>query len=199
MSVVIRRADSPDTRPLAGVLARAFLDDPLMRFILPDDRSRRRRLPRLFRITLGLQYLPVGEVYTTSDAAGASMWSPPGRWRPPPSVVARTLPRLVLALGSRLPVSVAAISAVEAVHPTEPHWYLATIGTEPSRQGHGIGSALLAPVLQRCDHDQVPAYLESSKEANLAFYRRHGFEVTKAIDLERGGPRIWPMWREPRP
>jgi GNAT superfamily N-acetyltransferase len=113
--------------------------------------------------------------------------------------VMRTLPRLALALGRRLPISVRAISAVEAVHPTEPHWYLAVIGTEPSRQGHGIGSALLGPVLQRCDQDHIPAYLESSKEANLAFYARHGFEVTRPLDLDGGGPRIWPMWREPRP
>jgi GNAT superfamily N-acetyltransferase len=199
MSVVIRKADSPDARPLAAVLARAFLDDPLMRFILPDEGARRRRLPRLFRISLGVQYLPVGEVYTTSERAGASLWSPPGRWRAPPSIVIRTLPRLALALGTRLPISVRAISTVEAAHPTEPHWYLAVVGTEPSLQGRGIGSALLAPILQRCDHDAMPAYLESSKEANLAFYARHGFEVTKAIDLGRGGPRIWPMWREPRP
>jgi len=87
MSVVIRKADPPDARPLAAVLARAFLDDPLMRFILPDEGARRRRLPRLFRISLGLQYLPTGEVYTTSDRAGASLWSPPGRWRAPPSIV----------------------------------------------------------------------------------------------------------------
>jgi GNAT superfamily N-acetyltransferase len=199
MPVITRRADKSDTRPLADVLARAFLDDPLMRFILPDEDLRRRRLPRLFRISLGLQYLPLGVVHTTADSAGASLWSPPGQWRAPPRVVARSLPRVALALGSRLPVSVRAISAVERCHPTEPHWYLAVIGTEPSRQGQGIGSALMAPVLQRCDDEVVPAYLESSKEANLAFYARHGFEVTSTIDLERGGPRIWPMWREPRP
>jgi ribosomal protein S18 acetylase RimI-like enzyme len=138
-------------------------------------------------------------VYTTADVAGGSLWSPPGRWRPPPQAVARTLPGLVLALGSRLPRALWAVSAVEAVHPVEPHWYLAVLGTDPSQQGRGVGSALLAPVLQRCDHDGVAAYLESSKESNLAFYARHGFEVTGEIDVPGGGPRLWPMWREPRP
>jgi GNAT superfamily N-acetyltransferase len=199
MTIVVRKADSGDARPLAEALARAFDDDPLMRFILPDDSLRRRRLPRLFRTSLHAQYLRLGEVYTTSDVAGGSVWSPPGLWRPPPWVVARSLPGLALALGWRLPNAVWAVTAVERLHPAEPHWYLAVLGTEPSRQGHGIGSALLAPVLQRCDHDGVPAYLESSKEANLPFYARHGFEVTGTIDLPGGGPRVWPMWRNPRP
>ena len=73
------------------------------------------------------------------------------------------------------------------------------VGVEPDRQRAGIGSALLAPIVERCDRDFVPAYLESSREDNLAFYHRLGFEVTGRIDLPGGGPPIWPMWRAPRP
>ena len=36
---------------------------------------------------------------------------------------------------------------------------------------------MISPILERCDHDGLPAYLESSKEKNIPFYRRHGFEV----------------------
>src|SRR5213078_4575676 len=64
------------------------------------------------------------------------------------------------------------------------------LGTDPPRQGEGIGSALLAPVLELCDRDHVPAYLESSKEQNVAFYSRHGFRVTDELHLPKGPP-VW--------
>ena len=90
------------------------------------------------------------------------------------------------------------LARMEKHHPRQPeHWYLAVLGTDPDHQGKGIGSALLQPVLERCDLEEVPAYLESSKEANIAFYARHGFELRDPIETE-GGPTLYPMWREPR-
>jgi GNAT superfamily N-acetyltransferase len=84
------------------------------------------------------------------------------------------------------------------VHPEEPHWYLQGLGTDPPRQGEGLASAALEPVLARCDADGVPAYLESTRERNVAFYERHGWTVTGTIDVPEGGPRLWAMWREPQ-
>ena len=72
------------------------------------------------------------------------------------------------------------------------------LGTEPASQGQGLGSAVLGPVLEQCDADGVGAYLESSKERNIDFYARHGFRVTDELRLLRG-PRMWGMWRDPRP
>ena len=81
---------------------------------------------------------------------------------------------------------VRALAAVERAHPLNPHYYLAVLGTRPDRQGQGLGSAYLWPILSRCDDENLGAYLESSKESNIAFYRRHGFEVTGEIRLPDG-------------
>ncbi len=163
---------------------------------LVSERNREQRVARFFasdaRLVRGR-----GRVYTTPDTAGASLWAEPGHWRMPVSEMARSVPSLLPTFATSLPRALRTLSAVERAHPTEAHWYLAVLGTDPSKQGRGIGSALLAPVLEECDTEGIPAYLESSKESNLPFYGRHGFEVTEEIQIP-GGPTIWGMWRDPR-
>jgi predicted N-acetyltransferase YhbS len=61
-----------------------------------------------------------------------------------------------------------------------------------------VGSALLDAMLTQIDDAGEPAYLESSKERNVPFYARFGFEVIHQIPSASGSPPIWRMWREPR-
>ena len=70
------------------------------------------------------------------------------------------------------------------------------LGVEPDRQGQGIGSALIQPVLGRADAEGLPCYLETTKERNVTFYRRHGFDVVAEGDLPDLGPPFWTMRRE---
>ena len=58
------------------------------------------------------------------------------------------------------------------------------------------GTALIRPGLELCDREGLPAYLETGKERNLAFYGRHGFRVTDEVRLPKGPP-VWFMWRDP--
>jgi GNAT superfamily N-acetyltransferase len=178
------------------MLARAFLDDPVACWSCPSDRRRPRTNARFFDVRMR-QLLGQEQVYTTGDGSGAALWALPDRWRMSPRDLLGLAP-LVPAWGRRLPRVLRGLSRVEHAHPeTPPHFHLAVLGTDPLRQGQGIGSALLSPVLALCDHDHVPAYLESSKESNIAFYARHGFRVTDELRLPKGPP-VWPMWRAPR-
>ena len=197
-SDAVQQADGADRAPVSAALADAFFDDPVMSWILQDDASRIRRLQGLFGTLLRGHYLPLGTVWTTAEKSGAALWAPPGRAVVPAPAILRHSPRLVRALGRSTLRALRALTHVEKQHPNEPHWYLGVLGTRRADQGKGVGSALLAPVLRLCDEQGIPAYLESSKESNIAFYSRHGFEVTGEIALPLGGPTVWPMWRAPR-
>jgi ribosomal protein S18 acetylase RimI-like enzyme len=197
--IEVRAASPGEEEPISQSLAEAFWDDPVQAFLLPDEKSRTRRMLGLFTVLLRGHYLKLGETYIVPDHSGAAMWAPPGKAVLPFTAVIRHSPAMLKALGTRSLLALQVLSAIEKQHPKEPHWYLGVLGTRPDRQGKGIGSALMQPILERCDAEGVPAYLESSKESNVAFYRRHGFEVTGTINLAKGGPPVWPMWREPRP
>lgn len=201
---VVRRVEPADVNALGACLARAFDDDPVSDYLFPNERTRRRRLERYFEWQFTHVFLPKGEAWTTSDLAGSALWMPPRRHVP---TVAEAIGQLFTAariLGRHTGRALRLLEQLEAVHPKIMHFYLGTIGTDPPRQGSGIGSALLRVVLDRLDEEAMPAYLESSKEENLSFYHRHGFEVTGEVGEGKGngrgvGPRIWLMWREPRP
>jgi ribosomal protein S18 acetylase RimI-like enzyme len=198
---VVRRVVPSDVEALVEVLARAFDDDPVPRWLFRGERRRRRGLRTFFTIQLRHTYLERGEVFTTGDLAGVAMWAPPGRARPGWRDLVRLVPVMpyLTGLGRDTAEAARLLSAVDAARPQEPHWYLATLGTDPDRQRTGVGSALLQFVLDGVDEEGLPAYLESSKESNLAFYGRHGFEVTGEIRTPRGGPTLWLMWRRARP
>ncbi len=184
-----------DVRPLAVVLARAFQEDPVATYIFPGAARRPRGLERFFRLQLGRTFLRRGEAYTTTDLQGGAFWLPPASPRPGVRELIEQLPMVPL-LGRQLMPTLRLIGLMESHHPKNHHYYLGTLGTDPPAQGHGVGSAMLAPVLARCDDEGIPAYLESSNIANVPFYRRHGFEVTKELQIP-GGPMLWLMWREP--
>jgi len=72
------------------------------------------------------------------------------------------------------------------------------IGADPAAQGQGQGAALLRSGLAKADAAGLPAYLESSKAANLPFYEHFGFTVREEVQPPENGPTLWAMWREPR-
>ena len=186
-----RRAREDDLPDVAATLAAAFHDDPISVWCYPDDARRREILPRFFEI-VARTYLPHGGVHTTDDAMGAAVWVPPGVEDDETALAA-----LSEVSGEYAPRVEELFELMGAAHPRDPHHYLFLLATRPERQGQGIGSALMRPVLEACDRDGVPAYLEATCDRNQRLYLRHGFRVTGEIRVP-GGPSLWPMWREPR-
>ncbi|MEI7519439.1 MAG: GNAT family N-acetyltransferase, partial [Mycobacteriaceae bacterium] len=136
---------------------------------------------------------------TTDAGIGAvALWDPPGVAEQSARAQVAMLPSAVRAFHGRLGVARALTEAMKAVHPEEPHWYLAMIGSDPQFRGGGFGHALMRSRLDRCDAECAPAYLESSNPDNIGYYQRFGFEVTGEIPMPGGGPSLWPMWRQPR-
>ena len=190
-------------RTQAGeMLGRAFFDDPLMEYIFPDEARRER--PLTWLMERGARYgLRFGEVHTTVGVDGAAVWLPPGETDMP---LLRMMRVGMLIAPFRVGLGafrrfLAVSDYMEKLHKRDvphQHWYLAILGVDPSRQGQGIGGALIQPIVARADGAGLPCYLETMKERNVTFYKKHGFNVVVEGDLPNGGPYFSTMRREPR-
>jgi GNAT superfamily N-acetyltransferase len=195
----VRRATEADVDPMVEQLCRSFADDPVMGHVFRDEHRRLPAMRAYFGTQMRADYLRWGGCYTTDDHQGSAIWGPAGKPLMTGLAGIATLRPVIPYVAKHLMTTLKLITLIESMHPHVPHWYLATLGTDPSVQGQGVGSALLRPVLDHCDREGLPAYLESSKERNVPFYARHGFVVQKEVPLPGGGPKIWTMWREPQP
>ena len=195
----IRKARPDELPRLAAILANAFYDDPVMRWVIDDDSRRRELLERAFDLYLRKLWFKQDECYTTGSMVGAIVWERPGHWQTGIRDQLRLLPSMARIYGRRLPRVLRVLAALESNHPVERHYYLPLVGVEPGWQGHGLGTALLRPILERCDHEDIPAYLEASSPRNRELYERHGFRVTEQFFLDPGSPPLWRMWRTPTP
>ena len=200
MPIDVRPARRSDVPALARALGRAFYDDPVMTWMQPDAGRRAAALAGFFGAMTRYHFLSGGgaEVATAESGIGAAaLWDPPGRWHHSSREQVAMLPAVIRAFRGHLGAGRALTEAMQAVHPEEPHWYLAIIGSDPTVRGSGCGHALMRSRLDRCDAEHAPAYLESSNPDNIGYYNRFGFEVTGEIVMP-DGPTLWPMWRQPR-
>ena len=199
MTAVEQATTTAGARAAGAGLGRAYVDDPVWSWLLGGRDERQQRLTRVFTAYAEAACRDAGpRVLVADDGSGAALWFPPGGWKSSVSDYVRSGPKVARALGTGTVRALRLLSAVERQHPTEPHWYLEALGVRPGDRNRGVGPMLLAPVLEHCDTERVPAYLESSNTRNVDFFQRHGFVARTPLQVLPGCPVVTPMWREPR-
>jgi RimJ/RimL family protein N-acetyltransferase len=198
----VRPAAASEVPVLSAALAQAFASDVVMNWLLPQRTRRVARRALMFALELQTYVLPQDGLVLTADGGrdglvGGCLALPPDRWQMPRAVDGRTAVRWLRALGMQLPRVSRVQRALEEHHPTEPHYYLRWVGVRSGLRGQGLGSALMRPILDRCDSERLPAYLEASSERSAALYERLGFVHLGVLELPEAGPRVWPMRRQP--
>ncbi|MFF1678572.1 GNAT family N-acetyltransferase [Streptomyces sp. NPDC058256] len=195
MGVVIRTAGEGDREFVVRLLDEAFQDDPVSGWVFPDRAHRMATHHKLMGAFADV-VLAEGRVDVTEDGAACALWlsvpaddhgdeDGPGQLREavdPENERVELIGRLTA-----------------GIHPAgRAHEYLWMVAVAPGRQGEGLGTALIETVLDRCDREGIPAYLEASNARSRKLYERLGFElIDRPLELP-DGPQMWPMWREPQ-
>ncbi|MFH0520838.1 GNAT family N-acetyltransferase [Streptomyces sp. M41] len=196
MGVAIRAAGEADRELVVGLLDAAFQDDPVSAWVFPDAEHRRSTHPLLVAAFTDI-VLAAGRIDVTEDGTACALWmSVPAGAQDQDEDGPAQLRAAVDPENARVEL----IGRLTAdIHPAgRAHAYLWMIAAAPGRQGEGLGTALMASALDRCDREGLPAYLEASSARSRKLYERLGFELLGGpLDLP-DGPRMWPMWRDPR-
>jgi len=186
---------SRDWEKLGTIIGKAFAEDPMTSWISPDPRN-----PiRMFRQLARHIYVPGGQSFIAGDL-GAAMWL-----QAPAAMGLPFLPALSLGVAmikaSGLGTIFRALTVENAMlrrHPEKPHMYLFAVGVLPQARGRGLGRKLLMAMLDECDRQAMPAYLENSNPRNTSLYMGVGFKAGEPFRPARTSPELLPMWREPR-
>ncbi len=131
---------------------------------------------------------------------GAAAWLPPGAypisvWR---QIVegARLLPIAPWGLGALREARKGQAANRERHAPCPRHYWLRAIGVDPSRQGQGVGTALLRSMLERADAQGSGCFLFTATERNVRWYEAVGFTAVSTYHPTPTWPQVCAMWRD---
>jgi len=198
----IIRLDKTQVKAAGEVLGRALQDDPVSVYDIPDKEKRYTVMKYIFQMTscLGVKY---GETHATSpNLEGIAVWLP---------YVNKKF-KMIINIGCLLKAKVYKMGreASKRIKPIEEyntkghrefapgdHWYLQTLGVEPTHQGKGYGSLLMEYMLEKIDNSNpLPVFLETSTEINVKFYKRFGFEVVREEIIPETDVEQWYLLRK---
>ena len=202
----IVRLDEDQLEPAAEMLARFLNDQPHASLLFGPDPEARMRIFRegympLLRYCSAFAHPHVA--ISGGQMVGIALWMPPHGSRATPEEEREFgLDRMPATFGEPVVGLRPLGDRLRDLHERDmkaPHWFLAMMVVDPSRQGSGIGSALIRPILLRADEGKLPCYTDTTLPAHVDFYARHGFKVV-VDDIERTTSiRFWTLSREPQP
>jgi GNAT superfamily N-acetyltransferase len=192
----LRELTSSDDHLIGRIIADGFADDPVNLWTFGGTGA----MKPAFTAMAQHLYLKRGFGHVSADGLAGTLWLPPG------AAKSYGVGNLALAwhivrhgglTAVRHSLAIDGFMAARRA-PLAPHFYLFAIAVNPALQGKGIGSQLMNAALERVDAAHMPAYLENSKYQNIAFYRKHGFELMQETVPAPGCPPMWLMWRPAR-
>ena len=202
--IQLQPSQIPDASEIA---ANAFASDPVFSYLMPDDPQLRFKALAWLSNRVMAYCTQYEHIYTTSDLQGIAVWLPPGEFsshllQQLKMVLQLQLYRLPMKVGwSRLGRWLNVLYTTEIAHQQDMGnsscWYLGMMVVHPARQGQGIGSRLLQPIMRRASDEGLPCYVVTFTEQAVRFYQKNGFEIARQQKFAPDAPSFWTLKRNP--
>ena len=189
----VRRAEPEDVERVGWLVARALVDDPVARWVVPVGLHRRELWPRYLEHIVA-DALHAGTVLVAGTFDGVAVWvdGPGGRQS---LLHPQALPYEVV--GPYADRFGALEDEVRAEQPAaRPHHRLAVLAVRDAARGQGLGGALLDAQHAVLDGRGLGAYVAPSTPAGARFLERSGYHrLAPPVRPQADAPPLWPMWR----
>jgi ribosomal protein S18 acetylase RimI-like enzyme len=187
----VRLLSTSDLDGAVCVQSRAFQNDPLWQYLIPNPAKRAVMLPKFFRVFLKAS-IHCSQAYGVSNPVeGVATWCSPRQRRFEFSGFFLVgLPRLVFG-GFFVPFlrALKVLSQTERLQrriASDSHYYLNTLAVSPESQGRGLASKLVKPFLEKAAEEAVAVYVETMAFRNVGLYEHLGFQLVGYCRMSAG-------------
>lgn len=177
------KAGYKDKDLVVNILADSFDDNKSVNYIIKQDNKRVQRIKGLMEYSFDVCMM-FGDVFLSNDKKACALILLPDKKKTNLKSILLDLKLIVSCIGiSNLKKAMERESKINKLHPKELMYYLWFIGVAPDEQNKGIGSKLLADVINEGISKGRSIYLETSTVKNIPWYEKFGFEIYNELDL----------------
>lgn len=176
-----------------NILTQSFVDNKSVNYIIKQDSKKQQRIQTLMNYSYNL-CSEFGKVYVNENSKAVALVMYPDRKRINLTSILWDIRFILKSIGiGNIKKAVKREAEIKRQHPQIPFTYLWFIGTEPSEQGNGNGTALIKQIISESEKLNRPVYLETSTIKNIPWYQKFGFQIYRELDF---GYRLYCMRRE---
>lgn len=179
-SMSIRRVTMADKSIVTEILARCFAEDPHVCWLLQECEN-----PSKMSILMSYVFeetLRKGEIYINDEHTAVSLWDSERQGKITFHFFYSHI-SLLLKIGPRSIMRMLRMEGkVHKLYPKKtPYYHLYLLAVAPERQGLGLASKMLKPVLEEKSQQGIPAFLETANLTNVEIYKKKGFRTIETI------------------
>lgn len=194
MERTILEATANEHKAVIATLSDAFMTDPVMAYIVPEESARAKALPKLFALLVPYD-AKAGMVMRSGTDEAAALWRSPGMAKDSGGTGLSLIFNMIRIFGLALLRANTVVDSITAHLPEGHYHYLHFVGVRAAHQGKGWGGAIIRDGLARADANGLPTWLETATPENVPLYQRLGFVTQVEWDIPKGGPHFWGMMR----
>ncbi|GMO27901.1 MAG: hypothetical protein Pg6A_15650 [Termitinemataceae bacterium] len=187
MSINIRKIERADIDAVIEIMAKAFQNSALYRYLEPDAEKRAQFLRLVFRhrIAFSFDTHEAYAAYNMETMSGAAFWAHPDSKMRENSALEEAVRECSGIFEKWRRFHEILFEAFSKAY-SKPHWSLGPIAVAPEVWGQGTAGALIRHKLAQIDESGLPCLLGTQDEVNIKIYTRYGFRLIHKVIAAKG-------------